>query len=166
MKVELTLNGRSARWEAAPGATLLAVLRDEGLVAAKRGCETGDCGACTVLLDGQPVNSCVVAAARAHGHRITTLEGLADDPLMRQLQAALVEHAGVQCGYCSPGMLVSLYHLLRECSAEGAVPGEHEIREALSGNLCRCTGYVKPVAAAAAVAATLAAIPAPATKTR
>jgi len=166
MKVELTLNGRSARWEAAPGATLLAVLRDEGLVAAKRGCETGDCGACTVLLDGQPVNSCVVAAARAHGHRITTLEGLADDPLMRQLQAALVEHAGVQCGYCSPGMLVSLYHLLRECSAEGAVPGEHEIREALSGNLCRCTGYVKPVAAAAAVAATLAAIPAPAAEAR
>lgn len=166
MRLELTLNGRPARWDAAPGATLLAALREAGLVAAKRGCETGDCGACTVLLDGQPVNSCVVAAARAHGHRITTLEGLADDPLMRQLQAALVEHAGVQCGYCSPGMLVSLYHLLRECSAEGAVPGEHEIREALSGNLCRCTGYVKPVAAAAAVAATLAAIPAPGAEAR
>jgi aerobic-type carbon monoxide dehydrogenase small subunit (CoxS/CutS family) len=160
MRLELTLNGRPARWEAAPGATLLAVLRDEGLTAAKRGCETGDCGACTVLLDGQPVNSCVVAAARAHGHRVTTLEGLGDDPLMQRLQAALVEHAGVQCGYCSPGMLVSLYHLLRECRAAGAAPGEHEIREALSGNLCRCTGYVKPVAAAAAVAAALAAIPA------
>ena len=166
MKVELTLNGRPARWEAAPGATLLAVLRDEGLVAAKRGCETGDCGACTVLLDGQPVNSCVVAAARAHGHRVTTIEGLGADPLMQQLQAALVEHAGVQCGYCSPGMLVSLYHLLRECRAAGAPPGEHAIREALSGNLCRCTGYVKPVAAAAAVAAALAAMPAAGTGAR
>jgi len=160
VRLELTLNGSRARWEAAPGATLLAVLRDEGLVAAKRGCETGDCGACTVLLDGQPVNSCVVAAARAHGHRVTTLEGLGDDPLMQRLQTALVEHAGVQCGYCSPGMLISLYHLLRECRDFGVAPGEHEIREALSGNLCRCTGYVKPVAAAAAVAAVLAAIPA------
>ena len=150
MKVDLTLNGRHAQWEAAPGATLLAVLRDEGLVAAKRGCETGDCGACTVLLDGQPVNGCVVAAARAHGHRVTTLEGLAGDPLMQRLQSALVEHAGVQCGYCSPGMLVSLYHLLRESRAAGTQPDDHAIREALSGNLCRCTGYVKPVAATAA----------------
>ena len=159
MKIALVLNGREACWEAAPGATLLAVLRDEGLVAAKRGCETGDCGACTVLLDGQPVNSCVVAAARTHGHRVTTLEGLAGDPLMTSLQEALVAHAGVQCGYCSPGMLVSLYHLLRECRAAGTRPGDHAIREALSGNLCRCTGYVKPVAAAAAVAAALDSLP-------
>lgn len=164
MKIDLTLNGRRAQWEAAPGATLLAVIRDEGLVAAKRGCETGDCGACTVLLDGQPVNSCVVAAARAHGGRVTTMEGLLGDPLMQALQSALVEHAGVQCGYCSPGMLVSLYHLLRECRAAGGQPGDHEIREALSGNLCRCTGYVKPVAAAAAVAAALATIPAAGTE--
>jgi aerobic-type carbon monoxide dehydrogenase small subunit (CoxS/CutS family) len=164
VKIDLTLNGRRAQWEAAPGATLLAVIRDEGLVAAKRGCETGDCGACTVLLDGQPVNSCVVAEARAHGGRVTTMEGLLGDPLMQALQSALVEHAGVQCGYCSPGMLVSLYHLLRECRAAGGQPGDHEIREALSGNLCRCTGYVKPVAAAAAVAAALATIPAAGTE--
>jgi carbon-monoxide dehydrogenase small subunit len=117
-----------------------------------------------VLLDGQPVNGCVVAAARAHGHRVTTLEGLAADPLMQRLQAALVEHAGVQCGYCTPGMLVSLYHLLRECRAAGTLPDDHAIREALSGNLCRCTGYVKPVAATAAVAAALAAIPATGTE--
>jgi aerobic-type carbon monoxide dehydrogenase small subunit (CoxS/CutS family) len=157
VRIPLTLNGRSAEWEAAPGATLLAVLRDEGWTATKRGCETGDCGACTVLLDDQPVNSCVVAAARVGGHRVTTLEGLAGDPLLDRLQAALVEHAAVQCGYCSPGMLVSLYHLLRTCRAAGESPDEHAIREALSGNLCRCTGYVKPVAAAAAVAAALAA---------
>ena len=164
MRIALTLNGRRKQWEAEPGATLLAVLRDEGLIAAKRGCETGDCGACTVLLDGQPVNSCVVAAARAHDHAVTTLEGLAGDPLMVRLQAALVEHAGIQCGYCSPGMLVSLYHLMRESRAAGVRPDDHAIRESLSGNLCRCTGYVKPVAAAAAVAAALQTIPAAGTE--
>ena len=155
MRIPLELNGRPVEWEAPPGSTLLTVLRDEGLTAAKRGCETGDCGACTVLLDGEPVNSCVVAAARVTGHRVTTLEGLAGDPLLTSLQQALVEHAAVQCGYCSPGMLISLYHLLRTCRAAGTTPDEHAIREALSGNLCRCTGYVKPVAAPAAVAATL-----------
>ena len=164
MKLAMVLNGRNTEWEALPGATLLAVLRDEGLTAAKRGCETGDCGACTVLLDGQPVNSCVVAAARAHGRQVTTLEGLAGDPLLKQLQEALVEHAGIQCGYCTPGMLVSLLHLMRESRATGAQPDDHAIREALSGNLCRCTGYVKPVAAAAAVAAALSTIPASGTE--
>ncbi|MBK6735424.1 MAG: (2Fe-2S)-binding protein [bacterium] len=164
MKIALVLNGRNTEWEALPGATLLAVLRGEGLTAAKRGCETGDCGACTVLLDGQPVNSCVVAAARAHGRQVTTLEGLAGDPLLKQLQEALVEHAGIQCGYCTPGMLVSLLHLMRESRATGAQPDDHAIREALSGNLCRCTGYVKPVAAAAAVAAALSTIPASGTE--
>ena len=164
MKIALVLNGRNTEWEALPGATLLAVLRGEGLTAAKRGCETGDCGACTVLLDGQPVNSCVVAAARAHGRQVTTLEGLAGDPLLKRLQEALVEHAGIQCGYCTPGMLVTLLHLMRESRATGAQPDDHAIREALSGNLCRCTGYVKPVAAAAAVAAALSTIPASGTE--
>ena len=164
MKIALVLNGRNTEWEALPGATLLAVLRDEGLTAAKRGCETGDCGACTVLLDGQPVNSCVVAAARAHGRQVTTLEGLAGDPLLKRLQEALVEHAGIQCGYCTPGMLVTLLHLMRESRATGVQPDDHAIREALSGNLCRCTGYVKPVAAAAPVAAALSTIPASGTE--
>lgn len=165
MKIAVKLNGRDREWEAAPGATLLSVLRDgpqePRMTSVKRGCETGDCGACTVLLDGQPVNSCVVAAARAHGHAVTTIEGLAGDPLMTMLQAALVEHTAVQCGYCSPGMLVSLYHLLKECRAAGTTPDDHAIREALTGNLCRCTGYVKPVAAAAAVAAALAGLRGP-----
>jgi putative selenate reductase molybdopterin-binding subunit len=152
VKLELQVNGRPATWNAAPGETLLAVLRREGLVAAKRGCETGDCGACTVLLDGQPVNACVVAAFRAQGAAVDTLEGLLGDPLMQRLQRELVDHAAVQCGYCSPGMLVSLYALMQEHRAAGTQPDLHEIREALSGNLCRCTGYVKPLAAAEAVA--------------
>ena len=128
------------------------------------GRERFDAAGCVVLLDGQPVNSCVVAAARAHGRQVTTLEGLAGDPLLKQLQEALVEHAGIQCGYCTPGMLVSLLHLMRESRATGAQPDDHAIREALSGNLCRCTGYVKPVAAAAAVAAALSTIPASGTE--
>jgi carbon-monoxide dehydrogenase small subunit len=115
------------------------------------GCETGDCGSCTVLLDGQPVNSCVVAAARVAGHRVTTMEGLLDDDLMIRLQTELVEQGAVQCGYCIPGMLISLYALMKK----GPPIGEQEIRHALTGNLCRCTGYVKPVAAARAVATVL-----------
>lgn len=148
MKVELTLNGKPAVWEIAPGATLLAVLRDNGLFSVKRGCESGDCGSCTVLLNGEPVNCCVVMAARASGGAVTTLEGLAGDPLLKQLQDELVDAAAVQCGYCSPGMLVSLYALLKR---NGRVT-EPEIRQALTGNLCRCTGYVKPVEAACRVA--------------
>ncbi len=149
MKIELELNRRAAEWEIAPGANLLMVLREMNQFSVKLGCETGDCGSCTVLLDGEPVNSCVVAAARAHGRRVTTLEGLLGDPLMKQLQEALVAKAGVQCGYCTPGILISLY---AHFTAGGDLD-EHTLREALTGNLCRCTGYVKPLAAALAVAA-------------
>ena len=149
MKIDLNLNGKDVTWEIDPGETLLAALRRFGCVSVKRGCETGDCGACTVLLDGQPVNSCVVAAPRVRGQHVTTLEGLLGDRLMRRLQKALVEAAAVQCGYCSPGMLVSLYALLKS----GEPADEASIRHALTGNLCRCTGYVKPVQAACAVAA-------------
>ena len=149
MKIELDLNGRATAWEIAPGANLLTVLREMKQYSVKLGCDTGDCGSCTVLLDGEPVNSCVVAAARAHGRRVTTLEGLLGDPLMKQLQEALVAKAGVQCGYCTPGILISLYaHFLA-----GGDLDEHTLREALTGNLCRCTGYVKPLDAALAVAA-------------
>ena len=137
MKIALVLNGRNTEWEALPGATLLAVLRGEGLTAAKRGCETGDCGACTVLLDGQPVNSCVVAPARAHGRQVTTLEGLAGDPLLKRLQEALVEHAGIQCGYCTAGMVMSLTFLHGQPDKTDAADAAHQ----MCGNLCRCTGY-------------------------
>lgn len=149
MIIELMLNNKETSWDIAPGATLLAALRDGGRLSVKRGCESGDCGSCTVLLDGQPVNSCVVMAARASGCSVTTLEGLLDDELMKKLQGALIDAAAVQCGYCSPGMLISLYALMKE---NGSVD-EQEIREALTGNLCRCTGYVKPIEAAAQVAA-------------
>ena len=148
MKIELMLNSKVTTWDVAPGTTLLVALREAGRLSVKRGCETGDCGSCTVLLDGQPVNCCVVLAAQASGCSVTTIEGLATDELMKRLQKALVDAAAVQCGYCSPGMLISLYALMKE----GGSIGESEIREALTGNLCRCTGYVKPVEAAAKVA--------------
>lgn len=151
MKIDLNLNGREAGLEVEPGQTLLDTLRDAGAFSVKRGCETGDCGSCTVLLDGQPVNSCVVPAARAHGHRVTTMEGLLGEDLMVRLQTELVDHGAVQCGYCMPGLLISLYALMKE----GGPMDEESIRHSLTGNLCRCTGYLKPVEAARAVAAVL-----------
>lgn len=147
MKIELMLNGKDVTWEIAPGQTLLAALRDHRIFSAKRGCETGDCGSCTVLCDDQPVNTCMVPAAAVHGRRLTTLEGLLSDDLMTRLQRAMVEKGGIQCGYCSPGMLISFYALLKENDR----PSDEEIRESLTGNLCRCTGYVKPVEAVLAV---------------
>ena len=151
MKISLTLNGHPTDWDIDPGETLLEALRSAGQYSVKRGCETGDCGACTVLLEGQPVNSCVVAAARTTGHEVVTLEGLLGDDLMKRLQKAMVDAGAVQCGYCSPGMLISLYALLRE----NPRADEAAIRHFLTGNLCRCTGYVKPVEAALAVARNL-----------
>ncbi len=114
----------------------------------KRGCETGDCGCCAVLLDGEPVSSCVVAAARAQGRVVTTLEGLAGDPLLARLQAAFLAAGAVQCGYCAPGMLIVAWALLRG----GGPLDEAAVRQALSGSLCRCTGYEKPVQAILAAA--------------
>ncbi len=149
MKINFLLNNKPVDWEIEPGANLLSVLRDCGQFSVKLGCETGDCGSCTVLLNGQPVNSCVVAAARIQGQKITTLEGLLADPLMKDLQKALVDAGAVQCGYCSPGMLISLFAQFKH---EGYDLDEESIRHALTGNLCRCTGYVKPVQAALEVA--------------
>ena len=151
MNINFNLNGLTLDWKIAPGQTLLEMLREIGQHSVKRGCETGDCGSCTVLLDGQPVNSCVVVAARVRGHRVTTLEGLLGDDLMIRLQTEMVERGAVQCGYCMPGLLISLYALMKQ----GPPVDEHAIRHALTGNLCRCTGYLKPVEAAQAVAAVL-----------
>ncbi len=137
MIIEFELNGRTVSREIEPGATLLTVLRDSAQFSVKLGCETGDCGACTVLLDGQPVNSCVVPAGRIQGQMITTLEGLLDDPLMLKLQRALVDCGAVQCGYCSPGMLISLF---AHFTHESENLDEDSLRHALTGNLCRCTG--------------------------
>ncbi len=143
MKLTLSLNGHSTELVAAPGARLLDVLRDAGCTSVKRGCETGDCGACCVLLDGEPVNSCVVPAAFAADAIVTTLEGLNDDPLMRRLQDCFLEAGAVQCGYCTPGLLLVAWQRLRE----GGELTEYDVRHAMSGNLCRCTGYAKPVRA-------------------
>lgn len=143
MKIQLNLNGRDTELDVLPGENLLTALRHANNFSVKRGCETGDCGACTVLLEGEPVNSCVVAAGRVQGQKVVTMEGLLGDPLMKQLQKSMVDSVALQCGYCSVGMMITLYALLKE----NPKATEAEIRHGLTGNLCRCTGYVKPVEA-------------------
>ena len=134
----LTVNGNAYPVELEPGASLLATVRDViGLTGSKEGCDDSECGACMMLLDGRPVNACSYLALQAEGSEITTVEGLADGATLAPLQAAFLEHGGVQCGFCTPGMLVSATALL----AESPSPSEDEVRIALSGNLCRCTGY-------------------------
>ncbi len=147
------LNERPVEIEVAPHALLVDVLRDHlGHTGTKVGCGTGECGACTVLLDGRPVNSCLVLAVRVGGRRVVTIEGLAADGGLHPLQQAFMDHGAVQCGYCTPGMILSAKALLDTCPA----PSEAEIREGMAGNLCRCTGYAKIVQAIGAVAHALA----------
>ncbi len=132
------VNGSIVTVAVKPTATLLDVLRTElGLTGTKRGCDQGDCGACTVILEGKTVNSCLVLAMQAAGKEITTVEGLGTAQRLHPLQEAFVQHWGFQCGFCTPGMLLSAKALLDENPS----PSREEIKEALSGNLCRCTGY-------------------------
>ncbi len=146
--VTLTLNGEARTFEVPPGRSLLDLLRgDAGLTGTKEGCGAGECGACTVLLDGKPVTSCLVLAGACHGREIVTVEGLAVRKAPHPLQRALVEHGGVQCGYCTPGLAVTGAALL----AAGVKTREEQAR-LLAGNLCRCTGYAKVMAALATVA--------------
>jgi aerobic carbon-monoxide dehydrogenase small subunit len=151
--IEIEVNGRRHREEVSPVRTLLDFLREGlGLTGTKQGCDQGQCGACTVLLNGRPVNACLVLAVEADGKRVETIEGLvARDGTLHPLQEAFVEEGAVQCGFCTPGMILSAKALLDE----KASPTEEEIRVALSGNLCRCTGYVKIVAAVKRAAAVL-----------
>ena len=145
----LNLNGRQVQVLAAEDATLLDVLRDDlALRAAKRGCNQGVCGACTVMVDDAPMRACLTLAGACEGRDITTLEGYADDPLMRALQDAMISSGGVQCGFCTGGLLITARNLV----AETPRPAEEDIRKALSGNLCRCTGYVRIVEAVARAA--------------
>ena len=139
MRITLTLNGRSRELEVPPSQTLLQLLRDTlGIHDAKEGCGEGVCGACTVLLDGRPVSSCLVLAPAAHGRAILTVRGLEAERL-HPLQEAFVRHGAVQCGFCTPGILLTAYALLeRDPGAD-----REAIRRALAGNLCRCTGYAK-----------------------
>jgi carbon-monoxide dehydrogenase small subunit len=142
MRLELIVNGDPYRREAAPDATLLSFLRDDlGLTGTKWGCMTGDCGACTVLVDGEPVVSCLQLAQQVQGGELTTVEGLSPDGDLSPLQAAFVAHGAAQCGFCTPGMLMAAEALLRTSPS----PTEADVREALAGNLCRCTGYNKIV---------------------
>ena len=151
MKVEATLsvNGVPYPVELEPGTSLLAAVRDVvGLTGAKEGCDDSECGACMMLLDGKPVNSCSYLALQAEGSDVTTVEGLARGDELSPLQTAFLEHGGVQCGFCTPGMLISATVLLEETPE----PTADEVRIALSGNLCRCTGYDGIVKAVLSVA--------------
>ena len=147
--VTLNVNGNAYPVELAAATNLLAAVRDVvGLTGSKEGCDDSECGACMMLLDGQPVNSCSYLALQAEGSEITTVEGLSDGDTLAPLQVAFLEQGGVQCGFCTPGMLISATALL----AANPSPSEDDVRIALSGNLCRCTGYDGIVKAVLSVA--------------
>ena len=140
MRIELTVNGERCEADCWEGESLLFALREKlGFPGSKNACEQGECGSCSVLLDDVLVCSCLVLAAQADGHDVTTVEGLADEGRLHPVQQAFVETGAVQCGFCTPGLVVAATDLLRRTPS----PTDDEIREALSGNLCRCTGYAK-----------------------
>ena len=142
--ITLNVNGKEYELAVAPNRTLTQTLRDDlGLLGTKEGCGVGDCGACTVIMDGKPVNSCLILAVQAAGSELTTIEGVAGAQGLHPIQKAFVELGAIQCGFCTPGMVLSAKSLL-DGNPE---PTEREIRQALSGNLCRCTGYQKIVEA-------------------
>ena len=144
MRIRFKLNGREVEAEVEPNTLLLNLLRERfHLTGAKYGCGIGECGACTVLLDGEPILSCLTLAVEVDGREITTIEGLAEDGELHPLQRAFLEEGAVQCGFCTPGMILTAKALLDE----NPNPSEEEIREYLKGNLCRCTGYVNIVKA-------------------
>lgn len=143
-QITLTVNGETESLEVESHRTLLQVLRkDLDLTGAKDGCNRGECGACTLLLDGEPVNACLVLAVEADGHKVDTIEGLAQDGSLDPLQRAFTDRNAVQCGFCTPGMILSARALLNR----NPRPSEIEIRQAIAGNLCRCTGYKRIVEA-------------------
>lgn len=147
--LRLTINGENVECASHPNKTLLEVLREDlGLTGTKHGCEMGHCGACTVLVDDQPILSCLALAVEAQGHNVRTVEGLAKGPKLHPIQQAFAECGAAQCGYCTPGFLMTGAALVETKPA----PSESEIREAISGNLCRCTGYTKIVEAVALAA--------------
>jgi aerobic carbon-monoxide dehydrogenase small subunit len=140
IQVDFTVNGSPQRVEVFPMARLLDVIREQlHLTGTKEGCGEGECGACTVLLDGQIVNSCLLPIVQANGAKITTIEGVAGENELNRVQQAFVEHGGAQCGICTPGMVLAAVDLL----SRNPQPTENEIRIGLAGNLCRCTGYIK-----------------------
>lgn len=151
-RIEITVNGEKHQLEVKNKETLLEVLRERlYLTGTKEGCGTGECGACTVIMDGAAVNSCLVLAVEANGRDIRTIEGLTSEGKTHPLQEAFIEKGAVQCGFCTPGMIMSAKALLDNNPS----PSEAEIRRSLSGNLCRCTGYVKIVEAVKSAACKL-----------
>jgi carbon-monoxide dehydrogenase small subunit len=152
--IRVTVNGRAYEKTVEARKTLADFLRDDlDLTGTHLGCEHGVCGACTIVMDGAAVRSCLLLAVQAHGRQLETVEGLADGERLNPLQEAFREHHGLQCGFCTPGFLMTLTCFLRECPD----PTDAQVREAISGNLCRCTGYKNIVAAALAAARSAAA---------
>lgn len=148
-KINFVLNKEEIEWEVAPNKTLLQMLREDfDLIGAKEGCGAGECGACTIIVNDKPVNSCLMLAIEADGKEIMTIEGLSNGTTIDQLQASFIKNSALQCGYCTPGMIMSAKALLYE----NPDPTEEEIKSAISGNLCRCTGYKKIVRAIKEVA--------------
>ena len=142
--VQLRVNGERYEVAVEPHHTLLRVLREDlGLTGTKKGCDQGECGACTVLMDGQPVPSCLILAVHAQGRQVTTIEGLAQEGKLHPLQQAFIEHFGFQCGFCTPAMVLTAKALLDS----NPHPTEDEIKEAIAGVICRCTGYVQVIEA-------------------
>jgi len=144
MKLTFKLNGEEVECETKENKTLLDLLRmDFGVTSVKKGCENGECGACTVLLDGSTVTSCLVLAPQIEGKSVTTIDGLVGDPLMERLRQAFIENGAIQCGFCTPGMLISSYALIRD----NQKPTAEQVKTAIEGNICRCTGYVQIIKA-------------------
>jgi carbon-monoxide dehydrogenase small subunit len=155
--ISLRVNGETVEAAFAPHKTLLEVLREDlGLTGTKHGCELGECGCCAVLLDGRPVLSCLVLGVAVEGHEVTTVEGLAEGPTLHPLQETFAELGAAQCGYCTPGILLTAKALLEQSPN----PSRDQIKEALAGNICRCTGYIKIFEAVELAAARMAGKPA------
>ena len=139
-KIDLLVNGKQYSLEVESDRSLLDLLREDlNLTGTKKGCDRGDCGACTVLVNGKPVNSCLILAVQVDGQEVTTIEGVAADAELNPVQAAFIKHGAVQCGFCTPGMILTAVALVQE----NPQPTKQEIQKAISGNLCRCTGYVQ-----------------------
>lgn len=146
MKIDLTVNGQKRSVDSPPLVRLIDVLRDQlRLTGTKEGCGEGECGTCTVLLDGEPVNACLVPIGQCAGREVVTVEGVVDEKRLSPLAEAFIERGAAQCGMCTPGMIVAAHHLLQR----NATPTDEQIREALAGNICRCTGYTGIVEAVA-----------------
>jgi carbon-monoxide dehydrogenase small subunit len=143
-RISLTINGEAEQVDVPANMTLLRMLRDKlSLTGTKNGCSAGECGACTVMMNGEPVNSCMVLAVECDGAEVVTVEGLADDKQLDPIQEAMIDSGGIQCGFCTPGVVVAARALLDR----NPHPSDAEIREALVGNLCRCTGYIRIIEA-------------------